>query len=101
MLVSNRGHNSLAVFRVNLEGALQGTLSVVGYCHTSGRTPRHFQFDPSGRFLIVANQDTDTIAVFSFDAESGHLSFTGQLYDVPSPNFVCVQAPYSRRLAKL
>jgi 6-phosphogluconolactonase len=98
VLVSNRGHNSLAVFRVNYEGALQGTLSLVGYCHTSGRTPRHFQFDPSGKFLIVANQDTDTIAVFEFNRTTGHLRFTGKLYDVPSPNFVCIQAPFARRI---
>lgn len=51
--------------------------------------PRHFQFDHSGQFLIVANQDSDTIAVFSFNLTSGEIKYTGNEYRVPSPNFVC------------
>eukprot|EP00050_Salpingoeca_kvevrii_P016638 m.57258 g.57258 ORF g.57258 m.57258 type:complete len:244 (-) comp7066_c0_seq1:112-843(-) len=88
ILVSNRGHDSIAVFKIDLASAL---VSVVGQFHTRGKTPRHFQFDPTGKFLIVANQDTDSITVFRF--EQGILSFTGNVYDVPSPNFVCAVAP--------
>lgn len=92
VLVSNRGHNSIAVFHV--DPGRGGVLGVVGYFHTRGRTPRHFQFDPSGRFLIVANQDTDSLAVFVFDTRRGQLRFTGHEYDVPSPNFVCALQPH-------
>lgn len=94
VIVSNRGHESLAIFRVKQSHGTsgktrKGTLSQVGFFHTRGETPRHFQFDNSGQFLIVANQDSDTIAVFSFNLTSGEIKYSGNEYRVPSPNFVC------------
>jgi 6-phosphogluconolactonase len=89
VVVSNRGHESLAILRVKTKGSEKGKLQAVGYFHTRGETPRHFQFDSSGQFLIVANQDSDSIAVFSFNLSTGQIKFTGNDYRVPSPNFVC------------
>ena len=89
VIVSNRGHESLTIFRVKSKGPRYGQLDVVGYFHTRGETPRHFQFDSSGQFLIVANQDSDSIAVFTFNLSSGELKYSGHEYRVPSPNFVC------------
>jgi len=86
VIVSNRGHQSIAIFRVTPNN---GKLRQIGFFHTRGETPRHFQFDSSGQYLIVANQDTDTIAVFSFNLSSGEMKYTGNEYRVPSPNFVC------------
>lgn len=89
VIVSNRGHESITIFRVKqgcgggvggkgAKGhAMRGTLAQVGFFHTRGETPRHFQFDHSGQFLIVANQDSDTIAVFSFNLTSGEIKYTG------------------------
>ena len=83
VIVSNRGHESIAIFRVKQScgggkgRAVRGTLANVGFFHTRGETPRHFQFDHSGQFLIVANQDSDTIAVFSFNLTSGEIKYTG------------------------
>ena len=37
----------------------------------------------------MANQDSDTLAVFSFNMTSGEIKYTGNDYHVPSPNFVC------------
>jgi len=56
---------------------MRGTLAQVGFFHTRGETPRHFQFDHSGQFLIVANQDSDSIAVFSFNLSSGEIKYSG------------------------
>lgn len=89
VIVSNRGHESIAIFRVKTKGSCRGQLQSVGHFHTRGETPRHFQFDSSGQYLIVANQDTDTIAVFTFNLSSGEIKYTGNEYRVPSPNFVC------------
>jgi 6-phosphogluconolactonase (cycloisomerase 2 family) len=89
VVVSNRGHQSIAVFKVSTHSSKRGKLDAVGYFHTRGETPRHFQFDASGQYLIVANQDTDHIAVFNFNLSSGDLKYTGNEYRVPSPNFVC------------
>jgi 6-phosphogluconolactonase len=81
---SNRGHDSIAVFRV----ADNGSLTPSQIASTRGRTPRHFGIDPSGRWLIAANQDSNSLAVFSVDQESGALTPHGDLVDAPSP--VCV-----------
>lgn len=94
VVVSNRGHQSIAVFRVSTKGAKRGELAAVGFFHTRGETPRHFQFDASGQYLLVANQDTDSLAVFNFNLSSGEIKYTGNEYRVSSPNFVCCCPSY-------
>ena len=89
VIVSNRGHQSIAVFRVKTKGSKRGELQKIGCIHTRGETPRHFQFDYSGQYLLVANQDTDSIAIFNFNLSNGELKYSGNEYRVPSPNFVC------------
>lgn len=83
---SNRGHNSLAIFRID-EGS--GRMTLVGIVPTQGATPRGFNFDPSGRFLFAANQGTGNVVTFTVDGDSGTLTPTGAKVDVPRP--VCVQ----------
>ena len=78
---SNRGHDSIVVFRV--DGA--GALTLVQYESTRGQTPRHFAIDPTGRWLIAANQQSGTLAVFSIDQNTGRLSPVGPLTSVGSP----------------
>jgi 6-phosphogluconolactonase (cycloisomerase 2 family) len=94
VLVSNRGHDSISVFRVHHEPLNPGMLSLVDVQHTRGATPRHFQFDGSGQWLITANQDSDSIGVFRFNLATGKLDWTGNEYRVPSPNFVCSVRPH-------
>lgn len=94
VIVSNRGHESIAILRIVTKGPKKGQLVSVGHFHTRGETPRHFQFDSSGQYLIVANQDTDSIAVFAFNLSSGEIKYTGNEYRVPSPNFVCCCPTY-------
>lgn len=89
VIVSNRGHESIAIFRVEQNEPKKGCLRRIGFFHTRGETPRHFKFDSSGKFLVVANQDSNTIAVFSFNLNTGEIIFTGNEYRVPSPNFIC------------
>lgn len=78
---SNRGHDSIAVFSVGLEGAL----TLVEHELTRGQTPRNFALDPTGRWLIAANQRSGTLAVFSIDQTTGALSPVGPLATVGSP----------------
>merc|ERR1719343_742926 len=89
VLVSNRGHDSIAVFRVGR----MGMLSLAAIQHTRGATPRHFGFDGSGQWLVTANQDSNCIKVFHFNLATGRLDWTGHEYEVPSPNFVCSVQP--------
>ena len=52
-------------------------LVVAAAAARAGETPRHFQFDPSGQWLLVANQDSDTVATFQFNISTGSLKYTG------------------------
>ena len=84
--VSNRGHDSLAIFGVDPQ---TGELHAIGHQATGGKTPRNFGIDPTGTFLLAANQDSDTIQVFRIDQTSGLLMPVAGPVDVPSP--VCVK----------
>ena len=86
LYVSNRGHNSLAVFSV---AQSTGALALQQTVSTEGDWPRNFSLDPTGRWLLVANQKSNSIVVFSRDEESGKLTSTGQRIAVPSP--VCLR----------
>ena len=86
VIVSNRGHDSVCVFPVDQE---TGLLLDPLFQHTRGATPRHFQFDASGQWMIVANQDSDTVGIFRFNLSNGEIRWTGNQYNIPSPNFVC------------
>jgi 6-phosphogluconolactonase len=83
---SNRGHDSIAVFKI-LTGT--GRLEAAGHFPSGGRTPRSFDIDPSGRILLAANQDSDNIVVFRIDRDRGGLQATGSELEVPTP--VCVR----------
>jgi 6-phosphogluconolactonase len=52
------------------------------------KTPRDFNVDPSGRYLIVANQDGGTVMVFRINAADGKLTQVGDPIAVKSPQFV-------------
>ena len=81
---SNRGHNSIAICKVNEK---DGTLSLVGHESTKGDGPRNFSLSPNENFLLVANQNTDNIVAFKRDSDTGLLSFVSQV-EAPTP--VCI-----------
>ncbi len=78
--------NNIAIFKTD---ALSGKLTLVGHQSTLGRTPRNFNFDPSGNFLLVANQNTHNIVVFRIDHVTGLLTDTGNRIEVGHP--VCLK----------
>jgi 6-phosphogluconolactonase len=82
---SNRGHDSIAIFRIDPG---KGTLAPVAHVSTQGKTPRNFSIDPGGNYLLAANQDSGTVAVFRINQETGGLTPTGTELQVSSP--VCV-----------
>jgi len=108
LLVANRGHDSIACYRVIQtdgegsddagsddssecsEGGSAGLLELVHITPSGGSFPRNFNFDASGRFVIVGNQNSNNLTVFAFDgAEAG----TGAMTMVdqkpqPSPNYI-------------
>ena len=72
-----------AVYRDKLQVIFDGVDTNVWY--PRGRTPRHFAIDPTGRWLVAANQQSGTLAVFSIDQNTGRLSPVGPLTTVGSP----------------
>ena len=83
---SNRGHNSIVVFRIDRGN---GKLTLVEHVWTQGDWPRNFAIDPSGAFLFVANQRSDNVVTFSIDQETGRLEMTRFFEEIPSP--VCLR----------
>jgi 6-phosphogluconolactonase len=88
---SNRGHDSIAIFVIDSQGAL----IAVDHESTGGSTPRNFALDPTGGFLLAANQKSDNIVVFKRDQKTGRLSPTGHVAQVPSPVCLKFTAPFS------
>ncbi|MDQ6890272.1 MAG: lactonase family protein, partial [Bacteroidota bacterium] len=54
-----------------------------------GKTPRNFIIDPTGNYLLVANQESNNIVIFKRDKTTGLLKATGKEISVPKP--VCLQ----------
>jgi 3-carboxymuconate cyclase len=86
LYVSNRGENSIAVFGVTTG---TGTLTLRQSVPTGGDWPRNFTLDPTGRWLLVANQRSGSIVVFARDQDDGRLAPTSQRMDLPAP--VCLR----------
>jgi 6-phosphogluconolactonase len=87
---SNRGDaNTITIFSIDQQN---GQLTVVGTQSTLGKTPRNFNFDPTGNYLLVANQQSDNIVIFKIDKKTGLLTDTGKQISVPNP--VCIKWIY-------
>ncbi len=85
---ANRGHDSIAAFRVDPEN---GKLTFVEREAVRGSWPRNFNLDPSGKWLLAAGRNSNTIAVFHVDPQAGGLVFTGKSVNCPTP--ICIELP--------
>lgn len=83
---SNRGHNSIVVFRIDEK---TGMLEYVEHVSTGGKNPRNFAVAANGKYLLAANQSSDSIIVFSIDEETGKLTQTVNKATVSMP--VCLK----------
>ena len=83
LFVSNRGHDSIAVFRVGPDGRLTNA----GWTSCGGRWPRSIALDPEGKWLLAANQHSDSITVFAV-SEDG---LPEQVSILPLPTPVCIR----------
>lgn len=87
LYASNRDAvNDIVIYKIHPS---DGKLSLVGHQSTLGKTPRNFNFDPSAKFLLVANQRSDDIIIFRRNPQSGLLRDTGRKIDVGNP--VCIK----------
>lgn len=84
--VSNRGHQSIAVFKVEEEGA---ALSLVEITDCGGQWPRDFNITKSDRFLVCAHEVDGVVSLFERDIETGRLTLLEN--DKRAAEGVCVQ----------
>jgi 6-phosphogluconolactonase len=85
LMISNRGYNAITLYNIEKNAKLD-LQSVV---KTKGEKPRNFLVDSKNEFVFVANQDSDNIVIFRWDAKTGTLTDTGVQIEVPSP--VCLK----------
>ena len=81
LYVSNRGHDSIAIFSVSENGELES----LGHEPVQGKWPRNFILSPDEKHLLVANQNSNNITVFELNPETGLLTFTGNEISVTRP----------------
>src|SRR5277367_4040186 len=79
---SNRGDNFLAGFAIDQSN---GKLTFPRQTSCGGKTPRHIALDPTEKWILVANQDSNLIAVFGRDPKSGQLQTSGPTASIQSP----------------
>ena len=85
--VSNRDpYNSIAIFSLDPQTR---ELKSVGHQATGVKTPRNFAIEPTGQYMLVANQSGGNVIVFRINQTTGELTPTGSSVQVASP--VCVR----------
>ncbi len=84
LYVSNRGHNSLTVFRIDPE---TGELAVAGWQETES-TPRAFAITPDSRYLLCSGLASGCLSIYRICAETGLLSFRARSQVGPEPMWI-------------
>ncbi|HCD06650.1 lactonase family protein [Companilactobacillus crustorum] len=85
LYASTRGANTIATFNIDPNG---DRLKKINSVSTSGRGPRDFELDPSEKYLVAANQDSDDLAIFKRNPNKGILTNLGN--NVAIPECTCV-----------
>lgn len=87
LYASNREDlNNIVIYSIDQE---TGQLQKIGQSSSGGVHPRNFMIDPTGRYLLVANRNSDNIVVFERNKETGLLSETGTELEISMP--VCLK----------
>jgi 6-phosphogluconolactonase len=83
--VSNRGHDSIAVFARDEK---TGLLTSTGHFDATGPTPRHLVIDPTGRWCLVAVQDGNYVSSFALDDQTGLGRYTDSVERITAPTCI-------------
>jgi 6-phosphogluconolactonase len=79
--VSNRGHNSIAVFAIGTDGKLTRT----EIADAKVRIPRGFGISPDGKWLIAGGEQSGDLALHAIDGATGKLTFKSAIGKVGAP----------------
>lgn len=83
---SNRGPDTIGVMAISPE---DGTLSLIEQASSGGLLPRSIEVDPTGAYLLAANQATDNVIIYRIDGATGRILPTRQSVRVDAP--VCIK----------
>jgi len=84
---SNRGHDSIAVYRIGEDGGLV-VMSIESSC---GESPQSLAITPCGTLLLCANMVGSCIAVFRIDSKTGRLASIGKPIEMPYPSCIAIR----------
>ena len=87
---SNRGENTIVTFKIEPDGKL----SLAGHTSCGGDWPRNFVIDPSGKYIIVGNQNSGNISMFTIDEKTGLPTGLSKDFKIASP--VCLKFPEAK-----
>lgn len=81
---SNRGHNSISVFKI-----YENKLELIQNISSYGTTPRDISFDKEEKYMFCANQHTNNISIYKRDKEDGKLQYFNNC-TVEAPSGICI-----------
>ena len=79
---ANRGNDFLYAFKADWK---TGSLEAMKRSNCGGKTPRNFVLDPSEKWMLVANQNSNLISVFARNPETGVLAEEGKSFAAEKP----------------
>ncbi len=79
---ANRGQDFLYTFKAD---AKTGALTPMKRSSCGGKTPRNFVLDPTERWMLVANQNSNWVSVLARNAQTGELAEEGKNYPAATP----------------
>jgi 6-phosphogluconolactonase len=83
LLVSNRGDDNIVIF--NITDKIDQVLNVKQHLDCCGSFPRYFTFDPTGKYLLIANQQSNNLICYSYDCQIDSYQYLSMLNDISSP----------------
>jgi 6-phosphogluconolactonase len=84
LYVSNRGHDSIAGYKIQKDGKL----ILIGIFSVGVKEPRGFDIDPSGKFIVVGGQNSESIGILTINSKTGALDLQKQTIKISKP--VCI-----------
>lgn len=82
LYISNRGADTIAVFRLLPEGLITKT----GEFSCFGKCPRHIMLTNDDKFLLISNQKSDSIVIYSVNSANGSIGIPVNEASIPAPS---------------